>query len=171
MTKLILSRRTIIMTFCGVLLLATFALTSTAQKRPPKRMTVCGNPKTCASLTSQPYDLGFRMPRNAVISDSELFYVVMLKSIPSPSDDCDKFVPETDRLAAQELFPNNKVFTSRCLLPGYYSYSNTNPNTQFMAVYAGRTQAEANRMLAAVKATGKFPGANVRRIRATMNGT
>jgi hypothetical protein len=40
-----------------------------------------------------------------------------------------------------------------------------------MAVYAGITQAEANRMLAKVKATGKFPGANIRRMRAVMNGT
>jgi hypothetical protein len=40
-----------------------------------------------------------------------------------------------------------------------------------MAIYAGLTPAEANRMLAAVKATGKFPGANLRRMRATFNGT
>jgi hypothetical protein len=40
-----------------------------------------------------------------------------------------------------------------------------------MAVYAGATQADANRMLATVKATGKFPGANIRRMRAMINGT
>ncbi len=40
-----------------------------------------------------------------------------------------------------------------------------------MAVYAGATLADANRTLRAVKATGKFPGANIRRMRAIMNGT
>jgi hypothetical protein len=40
-----------------------------------------------------------------------------------------------------------------------------------MAVYAGMSLAEANRLLASVKATGKFPGANIRRMRAMINGT
>ncbi len=40
-----------------------------------------------------------------------------------------------------------------------------------MAVYAGPTLAEANRVLAAVKATGKFSGAYVKRMRAGFNGT
>jgi hypothetical protein len=40
-----------------------------------------------------------------------------------------------------------------------------------MAIYAGTTIADANRMLAAVKATGKFPGANIRRMRTSFNGT
>jgi hypothetical protein len=40
-----------------------------------------------------------------------------------------------------------------------------------MAVYAGATLAEAKRVLAAVNATGKFPGANIRRIRTGFNGT
>jgi hypothetical protein len=40
-----------------------------------------------------------------------------------------------------------------------------------MAVYAGATLADANRMLAMVQATGKFPAANIRRMRAGFNGT
>ena len=40
-----------------------------------------------------------------------------------------------------------------------------------MAVYAGRTPAEANAMLARVKAAGKYPGAYLRRMRAGINGT
>jgi hypothetical protein len=111
------------------------------------------------------------MPANTVIWDSELFYAVMLKSVPFPAEDCDKFIPETERLEAQKLFPANKVFTSRCVEPGRYSYSNTDLNARFMAVYAGRTQLEARRMLATVRATGKFPGATLRRMRAMMNGT
>src|SRR5260370_1279836 len=146
-----------------------------AQKRRPqvKHLTVCGNPNiTCTSeATFEPYDLPFRMPKNAVIYDTELFYAVILKSVSTPDDNCDNYIPEPDRLAAQILFPNNKVFTSRCVEAGHLSYSNTSPKAHFMAVYAGTTLAEANRMLVAAKATGKFPGANLRRMRAVMNGT
>ena len=167
-----LSRRVIVTAVCA-LLVASFALTSSAQKKSRAKYKVCGNPnlKCPSPATMEPYDLQFTVPRNAAIDETELFYAVLLKSVPSPNDDCDTFVPETERLAAQKLFPNHKVFTSRCAMPGYNSYSNTDPNAQFMAVFAGRTQAEANRMLATVKATGKFPTANLRRMRAMMNGT
>lgn len=174
MTNPILWRRMLIVAGCATTILAALAPTTDAQKRPSaKHLTVCGNPKlACPSqATFEAYDLPFKMPANVVIYDTELFYAILLKSVPSPSDDCDKFVPETERLEAQALFPDHKVFTSRCVEPGRYSYSNTSPNAQFMAVYAGRTLAEANRMLATVKATGKFPTANVRRMRAMMNGT
>jgi hypothetical protein len=143
------------------------------RRKPAKRPPVCGNPNvTCGGeITFQPYDLPFRIPKNAVIYDTDLFYAVILRSAPSPEESCDNFIPEPERLAAQTLFSQNKVFTSRCAEPGQVSYSNTNPKAQFMAVYAGATQADANRMLAKVKATGKFPGANIRRMRAMMNGT
>jgi hypothetical protein len=127
---------------------------------------------TCTSaVTFEPYDLPFRMPASAVIYDTELFYAIILRSVRVPDDSCDNFIPEPERLAAQILFPDHKVFTSRCAEPGRLSYSNTSPKALFMAVYAGATPADANRMLAAAKATGKFPGANVRRMRAVMNGT
>ena len=44
-------------------------------------------------------------------------------------------------------------------------------NTQFMAVYAGRTRAEGLAVLEKVKATGKYPGANLRRLSTGFNGT
>jgi hypothetical protein len=34
----------------------------------------------------------------------------------------------------------------------------------FIAVYAGRTSAEAKSLLAQIKTSGKFPGANLRRM-------
>jgi hypothetical protein len=91
--------------------------------------------------------------------------------VPSPEESCDNFIPEPERLAAQGLFTSNKVFTSRCAEPGQVSYTNTSSKAQFMAVYAGMTMADANAMLARVKATGRFPGANIRRMRAVINGT
>jgi hypothetical protein len=100
-----------------------------------------------------------------------LFYAIILKTVKSPDDDCKIFVPEKERLAAQALFPDHKVFSSRCTEPGELYYTNTSANAHFMAVYAGTTLAEANRTLATVQATGKFAGANIRRMRAGFNGT
>jgi hypothetical protein len=156
-------------------MLGSFSSGPNAQRRrqPARHPAICGNPNfSCPSvITFEPYVLPFRLPANAVIYDTELFYAVVLRSVSSPTDSCDNFIPEPERLAAQIVFTNNKVFTSRCAEPGEVSYTNTNSRAQFMAVYAGATLADANRMLATVKATGKFPGANIRRMRAVINGT
>ncbi len=149
--------------------------TMSAQKRKAVRhASICGDPtapcKTSASF--QPNDLPFRIPATTNIYDTDLFYAVILKSMSVPDENnCDTFIPESDRLAAQALFPDRKAFSSRCAEPGGLSYTNTSAKARFMAVYAGMTLADANRMLAAVKATGKFPSANVRRMRAAFNGT
>ena len=168
-------RRTFVFTLSFFVGSAFWQIGSTAQTRrkPGNHPAVCGNPNvTCTTaFTFEAYDLPFRLSQKAVIYDTELFYAVILRSVPSPPDNCDNYIPEPDRIAAQVLFPNNKVFTSRCVEPGRVSYSNTNEKAQFMAVYAGLTQADANKLLAKVKATGKFPGANVRRMRAMLNGT
>ena len=172
MTKRSAPKQLIICVVAVAVMCTTFAAAQTRRK-PAKHPSICGNPNvTCGGeITFQPNDLPIRVPRNAVIFDSDLFYAVILRSVPSPEESCDNFIPEPERLAAQNLFHNNKVFTSRCAEPGQVSYSNTSPKAQFMAVYAGMTLAEANSMLAKVKATGKFPGANIRRMRAVLNGT
>ena len=159
----------------ALLLLLSSALIaqSHAKVKRASAAAICGNPNvTCkTSVTFQPYDLPFRVPANAVILDTELFYVVILKSVPAKDESCDVFIPETERLAAQALFPDHKVFASRCVEPGELFYTNVSENQRMMAVYAGPTLAQAKRVLAAVKATGKFPGANMRRIRTGFNGT
>lgn len=159
----------------ALLLLLSNALIaqSHAKVKRASAAAICGNPNvTCkTSVTFQPYDLPFRVPANAVILDTELFYVVILKSVPAKDESCDVFIPETERLAAQALFPDHKVFASRCVEPGELFYTNVSENQRMMAVYAGPTLAQAKRVLAAVKATGKFPGANMRRIRTGFNGT
>lgn len=165
-------RKIVLATLVSVIL--TSASTTMAQKRKPaKHPSVCGNPNlTCPSeIQFDPYALPFRFPKNGVIYETELFYAVILRSVPSAPDSCDNFIPEPERLATQILFTNNKVFTSRCVEPGQVSYTNTSSKAQFMAVYAGLTLAEANRMLATVQATKKFPGASIRRMRAVINGT
>ena len=140
------------------------------------RGAVCGDPTVrcpAGDLVFQPYDLPFRIPRRAVIWETEQFYAVVLKSVRVSDEfgDCEKFVPEDERLAAQALFPGSKVFGNRCPEPGGLYYTNTDPRARFIAVYAGRTRAEAERLLARVRATGKYPGANLRRMRAGFNGT
>jgi len=154
--------------------LSSFAGTSSAQKRQAARHgVICGNPNIpCrTSATFPPNDLPFRIPAKTNIYDTDLFYAVILKSVSVPDDNCDTFIPESDRLAAQALFPDRKVFSSRCADPGGLSYTNTSPKARFIAVYAGMTLAEANKMLATVKATGKYPAASMRRMRAAFNGT
>jgi hypothetical protein len=160
--------------FAAVMALTCTVTSTSAQRQPPAgHPAVCGNPKLpCkSSVTFEPYVLPFRLPKNAVIYDTELFYAIVLKSVGVSEEDCDVFVPESERMAAQALFPDHKVFTSRCAEPGEMFYTNISPKHRFMAVYAGKTPAEANGMLAAVKATGKFPGANIRRMRTGFNGT
>ena len=163
--------------FCMIIVIALAAaspISSDAQRRVrSRRASVCGNPKLACktSTTFEPYDLPFRVPKNAVIYDTELFYAVILKSVGTSEEDCDVFVPESERLAAQTLFPDHKVFTSRCPDVETLFYSNISSKHRIMAVYAGATLTEAKRVLAAAKATGKFPGANIRRMRTGFNGT
>src|SRR5687768_18431403 len=159
----------------GATAVLIFASVADAQRRNTGRLTVCGNPNTTCrtSAVFDPHDLQFRVPQNAnaVIWETELFYAVVLKSMNASDENCDAHIPESERLAAQALFPDRKVFASRCVEPATLYYTNTRPNTRLMAVYAGPTLAEANRVLAAVKATGKFSGAYIRRMRAGFNGT
>jgi len=175
-----LTRRLFSLTAILIICVSFLLVTVSAQRRrrrpaakPAKHLSVCGNPNvSCTtSLTFEPYALPFQMPQSSVIYDTEFFYAVVLRSVSTANNNCDNYIPEQERLAAQTLFPNQKVFASRCAAPGEVSYSNTNPNTNFMAVYAGNTLADANRMLATVLATRKFSGANIRRMRAMINGT
>ena len=148
----------------------SFVASSEAQSR---RGQICGDPTVRCPGGGQNFsahDLQFRIPRNAVIWESEMFYAIILRSVKA-GDNCETHVSEDERLEAQALFPNNKVFADRCPEPGNLFYTNTNSAYRFMAVYAGTTRAEAGRVLAKVKATRKYPTANLRRMSAGFNGT
>ena len=171
--------------FVAITLLMAFAtigaMTSVTGQSHVKRSTkgiICGNPQLpCkTSVPFSPYDLPFRVPPRAVIVDTEFFYAIILKSLPTKEDDCSVFVPESDRIAAQALFPDRKVFTSRCSdigadNSGMLYYTNVDWKVRFMAVYGGTTRAAAQRTLNTVKASGKFPGAYMKRMQAGFNGT
>ncbi|HXM34054.1 MAG TPA: hypothetical protein VN920_02615 [Pyrinomonadaceae bacterium] len=159
--------------FVAVIALGLAANANAQRRKGVRHLSICGNPSApCkTSATFQPNDLPFRVPKNAVIYDTELFYAIILKSVGTSEDDCDVFVPESERLAAQALFPDHKVFSSRCPDVETLFYANVNSKHRIMAVYAGTTLVEARRLLESVKATGKFPGANIRRMRTGFNGT
>jgi len=157
------------------LLLTGTGVAQRARRTPTQKGRICGDPTLPCNKGEdifKPHDLPFRIPARAVIWESETFYAVILQSVKAADDDCQKFVPEDVRQAAQALFPHHKVFTDRgCWEAAETYYTGTQPGSRFMAVYAGRTRAEANAMLARVKATGKFAGANLRRMSIGFNGT
>ena len=150
-------------------------------RRATTHAAVCGNPKIrCqTSATFEANDLPFQVPQNSVIVDTVPFYAIVLQSKVVRDDDCKIFIPERDRLAAQALFPDHKVFSSRCTDPENLFYADVSSRTpryfsethRILAVYAGTSMAEAKTMLAAVQATGKYAGANIRRMRTGFNGT
>jgi hypothetical protein len=165
------------LSLCAVLLglLAAGGASAQRGRKAPRLGAVCGDPtvRCRTSIEFQPYQLPFRIPANAAIWETEQFYAVILKSVrdESKAGDCNIFVPEAEREAAQALFPRNKVFGSRCMEPGDLFYTDVAEGSQFVAVYAGRTRAEGLAMLERVKATGKYPDANLRRMSAGFNGT
>ena len=118
-----------------------------------------------------PHNLPFETPQDGVARiefRSAQFYAAILKTV----ERC-KWT-EQERLEIQSLFPKNKVFAPKdgCDEDDPHAdpigYTNVNPKVGFIAVYAGDTQEEAQRFLEAVKQTGKFPGANLRRMQAVL---
>jgi hypothetical protein len=173
-----MKRRTILccMIAC-VLVVCALGLTASSQTKRaarPRRGAICFDPTIPCKTTAtfEAYDLPFRIPATAVIWESEAFYAIILSSVKYTEQECEqRFISEAERTAAQALFPHRKVFTSRCAIPGSIFYTNVRQNVNFMAVYAGHTQAEAAQMLASIKATGKFADASIRRMSAGFNGT
>jgi len=156
-----------------LLLLFLFGAVEVKAQKKARAGKICGDPTiACKNRTDFPAsDIPFNTGKNVVIAESEPFYAIVLKSAKLDYPNCEKAFPESERLSIQELFPHNMVFASRCSEPGENSYSGMAQSTTFVAVYAGRTLAEANTFLKKVEATGKFPGVRVRRTRASINGT
>lgn len=81
-------------------------------------------------------------------------------------------VSERERWTAQTLFPRAKVFAQRFECGGdvenAVTYTGVDARYAFLAVYAGDTRARADSALARVRATGRFPGANLRWMQAVL---
>ena len=125
---------------------------------------VCPDPDhPCGDF--EPNELSFKITKkfnfDRAQDRSAPFYAVILKS----AEICS--IPEEERLKAQALFPRQKVFLQRYFCQEFsdnVTYTNVERKFGFIAVYAGETESEARKVLAQVKATGKFPGANIRRM-------
>jgi len=147
-----------------------------AQKRKVRTGgAVCGDPTAaCAARKNfQEWDLPFNTGRNFVIVESAPFYAIVLKSVKLKDwGDCgNPTFAENERLEIQKLFEHNKVFTQNCVESGSNYYTNIPEQTALLAVYAGRTRAEANRFLKQLQALNKYPGIRVRRMKIGINGT
>ena len=126
---------------------------------------VCPAPaRPCAGFRS--HDLYFVLPAGGAAraeDRSAPFYAVVLRSGPRCS------VGERERLATQALFPRRKVFATRFECGGdaenNVTYTGVDARYGFLAVYAGGTRAEADAVLASVRAANRFPGANLRLMR------
>ena len=123
--------------------------------------------KACSDDDFKSHELCFQTPRDGVARAellSESFYAVILKT----AERCT--ITEDERLQTQKHFPETKVFSMRFNcddnIEENISYTNINDKFGFLAVYAGRTLKEAKARLAEVKATGRFPGANIRKMQA-----
>lgn len=123
----------------------------------------------CRSGDFKRHELCFETPKDGLARAeylSEPFYAVILKT----AERCT--ITEEERLQAQGLFPQGKVFSMRFQcddsVEENISYTNVNDEFGFLAVYAGPTLQEANARLAQVRTTGRFPGANIRRMQARL---
>jgi hypothetical protein len=135
---------------------------SPADRQAPGR--VCPDPaRPCPGF--RPYELSFVLPAGGAAraeDRSAPFYAVILRSGPRCT------VGEPERLAAQARFPGRKVFATRFEcddgVENNVTYTGVDSRYGFLAVYAGGTRAQADAALALVRATGRFPGANLRRM-------
>lgn len=159
--------------FC---LLTTLLVRSTYAQTPLK---VCPDPATpCASKHKDfaPYDLSFKLPAKIKPNTpykSEPFFAIILKDKikVSAEEECDggefhKRI-ENERKQTQKLYPERKVFASyQCPDMGAIEYeiNGKGYNENFVAVYGGTTQEEANQVFEKVKA--KYPRAVVKKMRA-----
>ena len=123
--------------------------------------------KACPGF--KPHELCFETPKDGIARVeylSEPFYAVILKT----TEPC--IVTEEERLQAQALFPRSKVFSMRFQcddnIEENISYTNVDSKFGFIAVHAGTTLEEARKRLAEVNATGRFPGANIRKMQAKL---
>ena len=139
------------------------ALVAGAAGQAPGR--VCPDPaRPCPGFKA--HDLSFALPADGAAraeDRSAPFYAVILRTAGRCA------VGERERLAAQALFPGRKVFATRWECDGdvenNVTYTGVDARYGFLAVYAGESRAQADTALARVRATGRFPGANLRRMR------
>jgi hypothetical protein len=148
------------------MILAVFATLVIAATLAAQTADVCADPaRPCPGF--RVHDLSFPLPQDGVArpeARSAPFYAVILES----GARCR--IPEAQRVEAQKWLPESKVFNARFGCDddaaNNVSYTNVDPKAGFLAVHAGADRAAGEAMLARVKALGRYPGANLRRMQA-----
>ena len=158
--------------FC---LLAAFLLAAAASSQAQSGV-ICGFPRNCVpAYKFKPYELPFSTGRQAKFKtgdyvESDYFYAVVLDIINTAdtSEGDDFFFNETKRLAAQKLFPDNKVFASRCCGDGgAVRYEGLPDSYNFLAVHGGENEEDAAKLLSIAKR--KYPSAEIRKMRVVLD--
>lgn len=165
----------------SLILFLLFPLTGYAQTASKKQLyDVCGNPKLQCKTSGGfgDSDLPFKVTGKLEWMGeykSKSFYAVIVQSRKAiegggPADhDCGGQFTASERSRLQALFPSNRVFSSAFGCYDFeHSYTNVNAEFNFLAIYGGETQAAANIMLKAIKATGKYSGVNIRKMQAVL---
>jgi hypothetical protein len=138
---------------------------------------VCPDPiKSCPATAYefQANELPYHLPAQLTWQTAHYsapFYAVILRSVKavemqnaeSGDEVCKGFVEEAERLAIQAKFPAHKVFTSRNGCAPMVSYHGVNSHYNFIAVYAGKTKAEAASIVEQAKQAG-FKDASLRKM-------
>ena len=118
----------------------------------------------------KPHELAFATPTDGIARAqfaSMDFYAIILVSAPR----CE--LTEADHQAAQQRFEDHKVFMDRfnCNddIEEAMTYANVSPDVGFIAVHAGGTYGDAEKLFAEVEQWGSYPGANIRQMHAVLN--
>jgi hypothetical protein len=126
---------------------------------------VCPDPqRPCVEVERfKPNELSFRIASRFDFDRgqdrSAPFYAAILKSGALCA------IAEAERAAVQAQFPGRKVFVHQYFCEDFgdkVTYTNVNRKAGFIAVYAGRNEAEAKAFLAQARA--QYPDANLRRM-------
>ena len=158
----------------GLALCLLLPVAAMGQRRAPKPQIprICGDPtvKCKTDYKFEPYQLPFEV-RDSLgpIQETEAFFAVVVKTLRTKENECERFITEAARLSLQKDFPRNKVFTDRCPEPGEIFYTGFDYKIRIMGIYGGKTPAEAQQILNRVK--DKYPTAAIKKMRSGFNGT
>lgn len=135
---------------------------------------VCYQPtvQCFGSYSFAPYQLPFTIKEKLEFGKtyrSEEFYAIVLKSVKAVGDPDCSFVTEAERLEEQKWWPNRKVFASRLNCPEeLVVYDNTDQNFNFLAVYAGKSLKEAQRLINQIRVNPRYSKAYLKRMRVVL---
>ncbi len=160
----------------------TFGIGKPSQRPTPKATnSVCPDPANpCRKKQKEfgEWELSFRLPpriRPNVTYKSASFYAIILKTYSEGCDELDvNSAVEPERVQIQTQYPTRKVFAEYSCpnmdatvyeFAGKMTKEGESLYSDYIAMYAGETSDEANRLLGELKA--QFPGATIKRMTAT----